>query len=122
MDESADDVRQREAELLAQIGRSMFGQDLRITVELPAALAAAALAAWLRDDAGGTENESDAARTIRHEAGALALIGLAVEEHGAPADSDRVEVDLDAWQVGCALDAADQRGLLAGLKPPERNG
>jgi len=120
MDESDGSARQSEAELLAQIGRCLFGQDLRVRVQLPAALAMGALAAWQRDDTGGTEAESHAARAIRHQAGALALIGLAIEERGH-IEGDQVEVELDAWRIGSALDAADERGLLAGLEPPGRN-
>jgi hypothetical protein len=97
MDETAEDARQREAELLAQIGRSLFGQELTVRVQLSDVLAAAALEAWQRDDVGDTENESGAARTVRHQAGALALIGLAVEERGVPIEGERIEIELDAW-------------------------
>jgi hypothetical protein len=121
VDETERDTRRDEADLLAQIGRCLFEQDLRITVRLPAALATGAQAAWDRDDAGDFENETPADRTNRHQAGALALIGLAVAQRGASKDGDEVEVALDAWQIGTALDAADQRGLLAGLRPPDRD-
>lgn len=121
MDESDRTDRQDEADLLAQIGRNLFGQDLRIRVQLPAALAARALAAWKRDDTGDNETESQAARRIRHEAGALALIGLAVDERGVATECDQMAIELDAWQIGSALDAAEQRGLLAGLDPPRRD-
>jgi hypothetical protein len=120
MDESHGSARQGEAELLAQIGRCLFGQDLKVRVQLPAALARGALAAWERDDTGDTEAETPAALTIRHQAGALALIGLAVEQRGHT-EGDQVEVELDAWQIGSALTAADERGLLAGMEPPGRN-
>jgi hypothetical protein len=121
MDESDRTHQQVEANLLAQIGRHLFGQDLRVRVQLPAELATGALAAWKRGDASDTESETQAERTIRHRAGALALIGLAVDEHGVPAEGDQVMVELDAWQVGSALDAADEGGLLAGLETPGRD-
>ena len=121
VDESERDTREDEANLLAQIGRCLFEQDLRVTVHLPAALAAGARAAWDRDDSGDVENETPAERTSRHQAGALALIGLAVEERGTPKEGDEVEVVIDAWQIGSALEAADQRGLLAGVRPPDRD-
>lgn len=117
MDDSDRTDRQVEADLLAQVGQHLFGQDLRVRVQLPAALATRAVAAWKREDAGDTKTESQAERTIRHQAGALALIGLAVDERGLPAEGDHVAVELDAWQVGIALDAADERGLLSGLEP-----
>ncbi len=109
--------RQDEADLLAQIGRHLFGQELRIRVELPTALATGAVAAWERIDSGDTNAETLAARTLRQEAGALALIGLAVDERGATGTVDQVEVELDAWQIGMALDAADRRGLLTEVDP-----
>ncbi|MGA8246030.1 MAG: hypothetical protein WB797_03930 [Nocardioides sp.] len=118
MDESA---RRDEADLLAQIGRSLFAQDLRVRVQLPAALATGALAAWKRDDTGDSETETETECTIRSQSGALALIGLAVDERGVPSGSDQVGVELDAWQIGSALDAADERGLLAGLESPWRD-
>jgi hypothetical protein len=119
VDESESDTQEREADVLAQIGRCLFEQDLTVTVRLPVALAAAAQAAWDRDDTGDFENETPTERTSRHQAGALALVGLAVEERGASKEGDEVEVALDAWQIGSALDAADQRGLLTGLRPPD---
>jgi hypothetical protein len=119
VDKSENDTHEREADVLAQIGRCLFEQDLTVTVRLPVALAAAAQAAWDRDDASDFENETPAERTSRQQAGALALVGLALEEHGASNQGDEVEVTLDAWQIGSALDAADQRGLLTGLTPPD---
>jgi hypothetical protein len=113
VDESDRHAREDETEVLAQIGQCLFRQDLRITVRLPARLAARALAAWGRDDTGATQTETQPAQTIRHQAGAPALIGLALGERGVGGVNDEVEVALDAWQIGKALDAAEQRGLLA---------
>jgi hypothetical protein len=70
------------------------------------ALARAAVAAWQRDDEGEPEPESYEQRVLRHRAGALALIGLAVEDQGR-AEGDEVVVDLSADVIGSALDAAD---------------
>lgn len=118
MDEGDHSARQNEAEVLAQIGRCLFGQDLRVRVILPATLARDASAAWAREDVGDVEGESESARRMRHRAGSLALIGLAVDERGAPAEGDQIEVELDAWQIGSALDAADEQGLLSDLIRP----
>ncbi len=118
MDDDEQRARRNEAELLAQIGRSLFSQDLRVRVKLPADLARDASAAWAHDDFGDTEGESESARRIRHRAGSLALIGLAVDERGVPAEGDQIEVEIDAWQIGSALDAADERGLLSDLIRP----
>ena len=46
--------------------------------------------------------------------GTLALIGLAIQERGRP-DADCIAVELDAWEVGNALEAADDMGLLGGV-------
>ena len=43
---------------------------------------------------------------LRHRAGALALIGLSVEEHGR-AEGGEMVVDLSPDLIGNALDAAD---------------
>ena len=50
-------------------------------------------------------------RQMRGQAGTLALIRLAVEQTSREADGD-VAVELDAWFIGGALDAADEAGLL----------
>jgi len=109
-----------DAELLAEIGRCLFVQDLKISVRLPASLAARALAAWERDDPeneiSGDENPSE--RAVRHQAGSLALIGLDVQNRSEASDGDHVTVELDAWQIGAALDAADERQLLKDVSPP----
>lgn len=111
-------ARQLEADLLAEIGRCLHAQDLRVRVRLPAPLAAQAVAGWEREDVDElAENETTEQRALRLHAGALALIGLAVKERGTPDGYDGVIVDLDAWQIGNALDAADARGLL---NPPNR--
>ena len=102
-----------DAGLLAEIGQHLSSQDLTVTVRLTQDLANRALAAWSADDEGGSisPNESLDRRKVRHRAGDLGLIGLAVETTGVP-DGDDVIVKVDAWQVGAALDAADDAGIL----------
>jgi hypothetical protein len=93
---------------------------LRVSVRLPASLAARALAAWERDDSVNeiSEDENHSERAVRHQAGNLALIGLAIENRSGASDGDQVTVELDAWQIGAALDAADEHQLLKGVTPP----
>ena len=108
-----------DADLLAEIGRTLFVQPTRVTVRLPGLLAARALAAWQRDESGDKlPDESVAQRMTRRRAGAVGLIGLAVENTGLAVDGD-VVISLDAWSIGDAFDAADEAGLLIGLFPPE---
>jgi len=109
-----------DAELLAEIGRCLFVQDLRVSVRLPASLAARALAAWERDDPENeiSEDENHRERAVRHQAGNLALIGLDIQNRSGAFDGDHVTVELDAWQIGAALDAADERQLLKDVSPP----
>jgi len=71
------------------------------------ALADAAVAAWQRDDEEELDPEPNEQRVLRHRAGALALIGLAVEERGR-ADGGEVVVDFSPDVIGIALDAADE--------------
>jgi hypothetical protein len=98
-----------EARLLGEIGALLARTDLpKVTVQLPAALARAAIAAWQRDDedVGDPDPESYEQRVQRHRAGALALIGLAVEESGR-AEGDEMVVELFPDVIGSALEAAD---------------
>jgi hypothetical protein len=83
-----------------------------VTIRLPKHLADQARAAWQREeDDESTEGETTEERTDRHRAGTLALIGLAIAEGGND-EGDDVVVDLSAWFVGLALEAADEEGLL----------
>jgi hypothetical protein len=109
---------ERDAGLLAEIGQHLSPQDLTVTVRLTRDLANRALAAWSHDDEGGSlsPSESPDRRKMRHRAGDLGLIGLAVETTGMP-DGDDVTVQIDAWQVGAAIEAAEDAGLL---NPPSR--
>jgi hypothetical protein len=98
--------------VLVAVGQRLFDQSLRVEVRLPARLAEAALKAWQRDDTGDLPNpETDLQRRVRHDAGVLALIGLSVEQRGVT-DGEDIIVDLDAWYVGGARDAADAAGMI----------
>jgi hypothetical protein len=55
--------------------------------------------------------ESAEQRSIRKDAGTLALIGQSIEETGIE-DGDDVLFRLDAWILGVALEAADKAGRL----------
>jgi hypothetical protein len=107
-----DDLQSREDEAttLAELGAAFQRQATTVTLRVPVELAEAAVAAWERED-DGPPGRDERDRLLRHRAGALALIGLAVSEHGRVDGSD-VVVDLDAWQVGLALEAADEAGLI----------
>lgn len=111
---SSNEVHRRynqDAAVLAEVGQAIFGQRTRVTVRLPRRLADKALAAWEWDDGSqplGVETPEEA-RT-RARAGTLALVGLCVQESGRP-DGDEVLVDLDAWYIGTAYDAAEEAGL-----------
>jgi hypothetical protein len=99
-----------EARVLGEIGTAFRAAELPpIRVVVPRALAARAVAAWRRDDEGAVpEPEDPADRVLRHRAGTLALIGLAITERGqADADGNTV-VDLGPELVGVAMDAADE--------------
>jgi hypothetical protein len=96
-----------EARVLGEIGAVLALAELpRVTVCLPSTLARAAVAAWHRNDEGEPDSENYEQRVLRHRAGALALIGLAVEEQGR-AESDEVVVDLSPDLIGDAMTAAD---------------
>lgn len=103
---------------LAAVGAALQHTDRRLIVEVPTDLAEAAVAAWARDDEeASVEGETFENRVVRHRAGTLALIGLALSERGRRFPS-YVRVELDAWLVGRALDAADDHGLI--VAAPER--
>lgn len=111
---SSDDQRQRyvdDALILARIGAHLFPQTTRMTVHLPPELAEAAVLAWRRDEIDPGTMESPTLRQMRGQAGTLALIGLAIEQTSRDTHGD-VAVELDAWFIGEALNAADQAGLL----------
>jgi hypothetical protein len=109
----------QDGEVLAQIGRALFGQPTRVSVRLPRALAEQALAAWHRDTESEPPlpQETSEQRHIRGRAASLGLIGLSIESGGVT-ECDEVVVDIDAWHIGDAFRAADEDGLLRDAVPP----
>lgn len=101
-----------DSEVLAQIGRRLFEKEPTSTVLIPTDLANAAVAAWERNDTHEQPlRRSPRDEEDRQDAAALALIGLAITERGK-AKPGHVSVEVSAWQIGTALDAADRRNLL----------
>lgn len=101
-----------DARILAEVGRQLSTQPTRVQVRLSRSLAAAARSAWERDaDERPLPTETAEQRRVRHGAGTLGLIGLCIE-NGSSDDGDEVVVELDAWDIGLALEAADDAGLL----------
>jgi hypothetical protein len=98
-----------DARVLGLIGTTFRATGLpAIRVTVPAALAERAVAAWERDDTGRLpEPEDPVTRLQRHRAGALALIGLSITEHGKLDDDGNTVVDLNPELVGVAMAAAD---------------
>jgi hypothetical protein len=91
---------------LAAIGRALAGAPVHPRVMVPEHLAAAAVVAWERDEleplpSAETQEQAD----LRHDAAALALIGLAIQRHGGVRDG-QVVVPLDADLVAQSLAAA----------------
>lgn len=106
------DERSAEEESLADLGAELFDQVTRVEVRLSQTAAAAASAAWARnDDHAIAPDESIEDRHTRHRAGSLALIGWAIKESGK-ITGDYVTVELDAREIGVALEAADDLGRL----------
>lgn len=100
--------------VLAAIGREFHRQATAVEVSIPKALADLAVASWERDETETTEGvlaEAPQERQARHRSGALALIGLTIIERGR-VDGDVVVVEVNSWQIGDALDAADDLGAL----------
>ena len=118
-DVADDDYRQwtSDGAVLARIGRVLFDQQLRVSVRMPQELAATAISAWEREESASTlPRETSEQVATRHRAAVLALIGLTLQGHGV-VQGDEMVVDLDAWHVGSALDAAEEEGLLDGVTP-----
>lgn len=96
------------------MGAALAGQPSTLTMRLPGDLADLARSAWQRHDDGDLpEAETAGQRLARYRAGTLALIGLSIEETGR-AEGDDVVFEVGALQVGGALEAADDYGLLCG--------
>lgn len=102
----------KDEQLLAEIGSALAPQVNRVEVRVPRPLADAAEAAWQRNDqTSNGESETEEARRSRRCAASLALIGLSIAERGR-VEGDTVVVELDAWFIGDALNAADDHGLI----------
>jgi hypothetical protein len=96
-----------QAATLGEIGSVLARAELPdIEVRLPKDLARAAVEAWEWDDNGEPELETPDQEIRRHQAGTLALIGLAVSERGRN-EGDEVVVRLSPDLIGPAIDAAD---------------
>lgn len=108
-----------DGQVLAQIGRSLFAQRLTVSVRIPRRLAKLAVDSWERDGSGEDlpSPESPQQSALRDRAATLSLIGLSIQRDGVE-DGDEVVVDMDAWFVGNALNAADQDELLRDVLPP----
>jgi hypothetical protein len=101
-----------DAGVLYELAQQLRPQTPKIQVRLPRELADRAVAAWQRDeDPGNLAQETDEQRSIRDDAGTLALIGQSIEETGIE-DGEDVLFRLDAWILGVALEAADKAGRL----------
>jgi hypothetical protein len=109
MAETEDQRAYREdARTLGEIGAVLVKAQLpRTEVRIPRPLAQAAMEAWERDDGEGEPGaETTEQRLLRHRAGYLGLLGLAISERGR-VDGNVVVVELDPVLIGIAVDAAD---------------
>jgi hypothetical protein len=95
-----------DAAALARIGVVLADQGQRQPARLPRDLIDTARRAWHRDEPGVLGDELPEERSLRHRAATLALIGLAVDERGAP-DGDHVLVALDPDVVSDAISRGD---------------
>lgn len=101
-----------DAGALHELAQQLLPQSPKVQVHLPGEVADRAVAAWQRDeDPGNLPQETAEQRSIRNDAGTLALIGQSIEETGIE-DGDDVHFTLDAWILGVALEAADKAGRL----------
>ncbi len=102
----------QDADALHELAQQLLPQSPKVQVRLPREVADRAVAAWQRyEDPGTLPRETDEQRSIRNDAGTLALIGQSIEETGIE-DGDGVLFKLDAWILGVALEAADKAGRL----------
>ena len=102
------EVWRKDADTLEDVGRALVGEARRVRVRLPRALAVAAVASWEREDPNGElPAETPEQWTVRDRAATLSLIGLSIADSGVW-EGDGVVVDLDAWFIGNALQAAEE--------------
>ncbi|MDG4825833.1 hypothetical protein O7635_28635 [Asanoa sp. WMMD1127] len=97
---------QRDAAVLATLGKSLLVDMPRIAVRIPVELADAASAAWSRDELDETRGETPEQERLRSLAGDLALVGLAIEERGQRSKA-WVNVTLDAAVFASAIRASE---------------
>lgn len=99
-----------DAGVLHELAQQLPPQSPKVQVRLTRELADRAVAAWERDeDTAISLRETAEQRSIRDDAGTLALIGQSIEETGIE-DGDHVLFTLDAWILGVALEATDRAG------------
>ena len=92
---------------LAVLGDELSNQDTTTEVELGGIAAAAAVAAWHRDESStDAGKETDLDRSARNAASELALIGLVVERDGVQLANGNVRVLLHPDAVAEAVNAA----------------
>jgi hypothetical protein len=105
--------------VLAQIGSALYRQRTVVQVRIPRQLAESALVSWERQLSGeGLHSPEDPGpRAIIKSAATLAFIGRSMQRGGVQ-DNDDVLLDLDAWDIGHALNAAEMNGLLEDLGGP----
>jgi hypothetical protein len=98
-----------DARALYELAQQLLPQSPKVQVRLRRDLADRAVAAWQRDEVPGTlPRETPEQRSIRGDAGTLALIGQSIEDTGIE-DGDDVTFGLDAWILGVALEAGPGR-------------
>jgi len=96
-----------DARVLSEIGVALQTQSTLTVVRIPARLAEAASSAWSRDESGGpTSPETGEQSALRHAAGDLALIGLAIAERGVLGPDGLVRVEIDPSLIQAAIRTA----------------
>jgi hypothetical protein len=112
----------RDAESLFEIGKYLNREKHPVQVRLPRDLANRAVEAWSRESSSKElVGETHEQYHLRSAAATLSLIGATLEaefgEEGEGVtfdldDGEEITFELDAWFVGCALEAADNAGVL----------
>ncbi|MFF2146697.1 hypothetical protein [Kitasatospora sp. NPDC058190] len=108
-EERADYDRYRaDTKVLAAIGRCVDAQTAPVTVRLPRAVAEAAVAAWEREEPGESGEETPEQYVLRNHAAELALIGIALQQHGRWEGEEAV-VELPVASAGAAVRVWQER-------------
>lgn len=101
----------KDSQVFAALGAELSTSSRPVRVRVPRALAESAVDASRRGERDNqVSDETSGQRAERHNASTLASIGVAIAEEGRWTE-EHVEVELDAWHVGLALEAADKAGL-----------